>query len=104
MVTDVGTGVKVTDTFTQVTAQDFRFENVKIGIDASSGGSGHFTLLDSTATNTSILILAATTTTLQGSMVLENIAVDQFVAAVSDHYVTLKKLHPNNLLIYPYRQ
>ncbi|KAF2035420.1 family 55 glycoside hydrolase [Setomelanomma holmii] len=78
---NVTTDVQVTDTLTQATAQDFHFENCNVGIDASSGGSGHFTLLDSLATNTPTLFVAAATTTLQGSMVLENVIVDKSVTA-----------------------
>jgi len=63
-----------------------RFEGCTVAIDASSGGSGHLSILDSSAANTPTFLVAATTTTatnLQGSLVLENIIVDVSVAAVS---------------------
>ncbi|CAO2656193.1 Nn.00g049960.m01.CDS01 [Neocucurbitaria sp. VM-36] len=78
---NVTLGVQVGDTLTQATAQGFHFENCHVGIDASSGGSGHFTLLDSSATNTPTLFIAAPSTNAQGSIVLENVIVDKFVTA-----------------------
>jgi hypothetical protein len=80
---DVGTAVKVTDTLTQATVQGLRFEGCTIGIDASSGGSGHLSVLDSSAVNTPTFLVAATTTSLQGSLVLENVMIDSSVSAVS---------------------
>ena len=80
---DVGTAIKVTDTLTQATMQGLRFQGCTIGIDASSGGSGHLSVLDSSAVDTPTFLAAATTTNLQGSLVLENVIVDSSVSAVS---------------------
>ena len=92
---DVGTGIKVSDTLTQATFQGLRFERCTIAIDATSGGSGHLSILDSSAADTPTFLLAATTTTatnLQGSLVLENVIVDASVAVVS----VLNILSPTN--------
>ncbi len=79
---DVAVGIKVTDTLIQTTAQGFTFKNVGVAVDATSGGLGHLSFLDITATNTPILITAATSTTTAGSLLLENVIVDAATTAV----------------------
>jgi len=83
-VLDVRTGINVSDTLTQATVQGLRFEGCTVGIDASSGGSGHLSVLDSSAANTpTFLLAAAMKKTLQGSLLLENVIVDNSTSAVS---------------------
>jgi glucan 1,3-beta-glucosidase len=79
---DVKTAVKVTS-LVQGTGQGLRFEDCVAGIDTSGGGSGTFNLIDSTATNTSVVVNAGATSTPQGSLVLENVIVDASVSSVS---------------------
>ncbi|KAK3356868.1 family 55 glycoside hydrolase [Lasiosphaeria hispida] len=76
---NVATAVKLTSLL-QGTGQGLRFDSCKIGIDASSG-VGLFNLIDSTATNTSTLVLASAASTASGSLVLENVMVDSSVPA-----------------------
>lgn len=66
----------------QGTGQGLRFENVTTGIDMTSGGSGMFNLIDSTAVNTSVLVNTTAANSTQGSLVLENVMVDASVPAV----------------------
>ncbi len=80
---DVKTGVRFASVL-QATAQGLRFDGCSIGIDAASGTSGMLSLIDSSATNTSAVIsAAAVSSTVAGSLLLENVAVDSSVAAVS---------------------
>ncbi|KAK3898482.1 glucan endo-1,3-beta-glucosidase [Staphylotrichum tortipilum] len=78
---NVKTGIKISSLL-QGTAQGLRFEDCSIGIDASSG-SGMLSLIDSSATNTSVVITAAamSSSSVTGSLVLENVNVDSSVAA-----------------------
>ncbi|KAK0617735.1 pectate lyase superfamily protein-domain-containing protein [Immersiella caudata] len=80
--TNVQTGIKVSDTLTQATFQGLQFGGCTVAIDASSGGSGHLTVIDSSAVNTPTFLLAATTTTMQGSLVLENVIVDALTVKI----------------------
>ena len=80
---DVGTGIHVSDNLTQATVQGLRFEGCTVGIDASSGGSGHLSVLDSSAANTPTFLSAAPMKTLQGSLLLENVIVENSTSAVS---------------------
>jgi glucan 1,3-beta-glucosidase len=67
----------------QATGQGLRFEGVTTGIDTTgSNSNGILSLIDSSATNTSTLINAGTTSTASNSLVLENVIVDSSVAAV----------------------
>jgi glucan 1,3-beta-glucosidase len=77
----VATGVKVVSAV-HMTAQGLRFEGCTVGIDTTSRGNGHLNLIDSTAADTKTLVNAATTTTVQGSMVLENVVVNSTVPVV----------------------
>lgn len=65
------------------TGQGLRFENVQVGIDARGGGSGFFALIDSTATNTTMVVAEDQQQFTMGSLVLENVMVDATVPAVS---------------------
>ncbi|KAK5657995.1 hypothetical protein OQA88_2549 [Cercophora sp. LCS_1] len=68
----------------QGTGQGLRFNNCKVGIDATGGGAGMFSLIDSTAANTTTVVLAdhvSADDTSSGSLVLQNIIVDSTVAA-----------------------
>lgn len=78
----MATGIKVGDTLTSATGQGLRFEGCTLGIDATSGGLGHFSLLDSSASNTSTLLSISDSTTTTGSLVLENVIVDSSVPEV----------------------
>jgi glucan 1,3-beta-glucosidase len=68
----------------QGTGQGLRFESCSVGIDTTSGGSGVFNLIDSTATNTSVVVNspASDNTSTQNSLLLENVIVDSSVPAV----------------------
>lgn len=79
---DVTTGIRIVNLL-QATAQGLTFEGCSVGIDASSGGSGMLNLIDSTATNTSVVVAAAELNGVSGSMVLENVIVDDSVPVVS---------------------
>ncbi len=83
MESDVKTGIKISSLL-QGTAQGLRFEGCSIGIDATSG-SGMLSLIDSSATNTSVVVAAAamSASSVTGSLVLENVNVDDSVPAVS---------------------
>ena len=61
-----------------------RFEGCSVGIDASTG-SGMLSLIDSSATNTPVVVAAATmsSTSVTGSLLLENVIVDGTCGAVS---------------------
>ena len=77
------TGIRLVSVL-QATAQGLTFEGCSVGIDASTGGSGMLNLIDSTATNTSVLVAAAAASnSTSGSLVLENVNVDGSVPAVS---------------------
>lgn len=65
-----------------VTGQALRFEGCSVGVDTTSGGNGLLNLIDSTAENTTTLVNAATTTSSQGSLVLENVIVGSSVPEV----------------------
>jgi len=80
-IVDVGTGVKVSS-MVHGTFQGLRFEGCTVGIDTTSGGNGMLNLIDSSASNTSTLVNAPGTTTVQSSIVLENVIVDSSVIAV----------------------
>lgn len=75
----------------QATAQGLTFEGCSVGIDAS--GSKMLNVIDTAATNTSVVVSAATT----GSLVLENVIVDDSVSAVSllliNDTVTMQEKH-----------
>jgi len=73
--------VKITSAV-HVTCQALRFEGCTVGIDTASGGNGLLNLIDSTAENTTTLVNAVTTTSSQGSLVLENVIVGSSVPAV----------------------
>jgi glucan 1,3-beta-glucosidase len=79
----VETGIRLVSVL-QATAQGLTFEGCSVGIDASTGGSGMLNLIDSTATNTTVLVAAAAASNgASGSLVLENVSVDDSVLAVS---------------------
>ncbi|KAK0622666.1 glycoside hydrolase family 55 protein [Immersiella caudata] len=70
----------------QGTGQGLEFRNCNVGVDATGGGSGMFSLIDSTATNTTTLVLADELSTgnrsaSSGFLVLENLIVDATVGA-----------------------
>ena len=68
----------------QCTGQGLRFEGVTTGVDTTGNTVGLFNLIDSTASNTQAVIAAdATQSSMQGSLVLENVIVDSTVPAVS---------------------
>jgi glucan 1,3-beta-glucosidase len=79
----VGIAVKITNLL-QGTGQGLRFESCTVSIDTTSGGSGLFNLIDSTATNTSSVVNApaSASTSTQNSLLLENVVVDSSVPAV----------------------
>lgn len=79
---NIATGLKLTS-MNSGTGQGLRFENVQVGIDARGGGSGFFALIDSTATNTSMLVAEDQQQFTMGSLVLENVMVDSTVPVVS---------------------
>lgn len=79
---NIATGLKLTN-MNSGTGQGLRFENVQVGVDARGGGSGFFALIDSTATNTSMLVAEDAQQFTMGSLVLENVAVDSTVPSVS---------------------
>lgn len=81
MPADVATGIRIINLL-QATAQALSFEGCSVGIDASSG-SGMLNLIDSTATNTSVFVAAAELNGAAGSLVLENVLVDDSVPVVS---------------------
>lgn len=67
--------------------QACRFEDVATGVDMSGGTLGQLTIIDSTATNTPVLVNTdANQRAALGSIVLENIVVDSTVPAVSRIY------------------
>ncbi|KAL2145165.1 hypothetical protein VTI28DRAFT_7801 [Corynascus sepedonium] len=67
----------------QATAQGLTFEGCSVGIDAS--GSKMLNVIDTAATNTSVVVSAATT----GSLVLENVIVDDSVSATIQTNTTI---------------
>ncbi|KAH6848217.1 glycoside hydrolase family 55 protein [Chaetomium sp. MPI-CAGE-AT-0009] len=77
---DVKTGIRLVNVL-QATAQGLRFEGCSVGIDASTGNTGMLNLIDSNATNTSVVVHAAASSGVPGSLVLENVIVDDSVAA-----------------------
>ncbi|KAF2830766.1 family 55 glycoside hydrolase [Ophiobolus disseminans] len=78
---NVTTGVRPTNTV-QMSIQGCRFEGVGTGVDMSGGTLGMLNMFDATAVSTQALVLAdAAQTTSQGSIVLENVAVDGSVVA-----------------------
>ncbi|KAK4190867.1 glucan endo-1,3-beta-glucosidase [Podospora australis] len=77
---DVKTGIRIVSLL-QATAQGLTFDGCSVGIDASTGSSGMLNLIDSTATNTSVLVAtAASLNNVSGSVVLENVNVDDSVS------------------------
>lgn len=78
---NIATGLKLTN-LNSGTGQGLRFENVQVGIDARGGASGFFALIDSTATNTSMVVAEDQQQFTMGSLVLENVMVDSTVPAV----------------------
>lgn len=79
---NIGTGLRLTKMNTG-TGQGLRFENVQVGIDARGGGNGFFALIDSSATNTSVVVAEDEQQFTLGSLVVENFVADATVQAVS---------------------
>lgn len=81
---DILTAVKVVAAV-HITGQALRFEGCDVGVDTTAGGNGLLNLIDSTATNTTVLVNAAPTViaSTRNSLVLENVIVDSSVPAVS---------------------
>ncbi|KAK4161776.1 glucan endo-1,3-beta-glucosidase [Cladorrhinum sp. PSN259] len=77
---DVMTGIRLVSVL-QATAQGLTFDGCSVGIDASTGGSGMLSLIDSAATNTVVLVAAAESNAVSGSLVLENVNIDDSVSA-----------------------
>lgn len=75
-------GLKLDKLF-EGTGQGLHFESCKVGIETTNNNTGFFALLDSTAKNTNILWNAAASPSAQGSMILENVQVDDSVPSVS---------------------
>ncbi|CAK7200150.1 hypothetical protein SEUCBS139899_002840 [Sporothrix eucalyptigena] len=80
---NVLTGVEIASAV-HVTAQKMNFTGGSVGIDTTSGGCELLNLIDSSASNTSVLVkapVASTAPTVQNSLVLENVIVDTTVAS-----------------------
>ncbi|KAJ6780035.1 hypothetical protein PWT90_01207 [Aphanocladium album] len=73
-------GLKLDKLF-EGTGQGLRFESCKVGIETTNNNTGFFALIDSSATDTEILWNSAGSSTAQGSMVIENVNVDDSVAS-----------------------
>jgi len=82
----VKTGIRLVS-LVQGTGQGLVFDNCDVGIDATAPGLGMFSLIDSQATNTSSLLTTFAKTNSSaahtGSLVLENIQVDNTSTTVS---------------------
>lgn len=79
------------------------FENCRVGIDTSNGNTGFLAVIDSYATNTEIVINAATINQTQGSLVLENIVVDGSVestVSIANKTVVRGSISGNQAWIY----
>jgi glucan 1,3-beta-glucosidase len=69
------------------TGQGLRFEGVTTGVDTTGNTIGNFNLIDSSASNTQAVLSAdTTTTTMQGSLLLENVIVDSTIPVVSQNH------------------
>jgi glucan 1,3-beta-glucosidase len=75
-------GIKISFTFEAI-AQGCYFENCGTGIENGNGNAGFFALIDSSAKNVGVLFNTKATTDGQGSVVLENVLVDESVYSVS---------------------
>ena len=62
------------------TGQGFRFEGVTTGLDTTANGTAHFSMIDSSATNTTTVVSAAPFS--YNNLVLENVVVDSTVPVV----------------------
>jgi len=83
---NIVTGLKMGDIVT-ATGQGLRFEGVTTGVDTTGNTIGHFNLIDSSASNTQAVLSAeTTTTTMQGSLLLENAIVDSTVPTISQNH------------------
>jgi hypothetical protein len=80
---DQDIGLKLDKLF-EGTGQGLHFESCKVGIETTNNNTGFFALIDSTAKNVGILWNAAASPTAQGSIVLENVQVDNTVGSVSN--------------------
>lgn len=78
---DVVTGVKISRSV-QVTAQGLQFEGCTTGLDSSGGAHGLINLIDSKATNTSVMLSVAASDSAWGAVVVENVVVDGSVGSV----------------------
>ncbi len=63
------------------TGQGLRFEGVTTGVDSTATGSAHFSLIDSSATNTKTVFAGAAAAV--NTVSLQNVQVDSTVPAVS---------------------
>ncbi|KAK0657883.1 pectate lyase superfamily protein-domain-containing protein [Cercophora newfieldiana] len=93
---DVKTGIKFSS-LVQGTGQGLRFENCDVGIDAAAAMVGMFSLIDSSATNTSTLLTAATITnsSFAGSLVLENVQVDSSTVKTANTTLLTGSISPD---------
>ncbi|KAH8894478.1 glycoside hydrolase family 55 protein [Thozetella sp. PMI_491] len=92
---NVATGVKVVSAI-HITAQALHFEGCTVGIDTISGGNGLLNLIDSTAINTTSLVLAPTTKTSQSSIVVENTIIDSSTVKVGTSAVLAGSIRPGS--------
>lgn len=91
-VSDVGIGLRLDKLF-EGTCVNCQFEGCKVGVDTSNGNVGFFALVDSAATNTEIMVNASVLHQNLGSLVLENVQVDNSVGSVRTNISpTLKRL------------
>ncbi|GAB1315552.1 Family 55 glycoside hydrolase [Madurella fahalii] len=93
---NVRTGVRLASVL-QATAQGLTLEGCEVGIDASSG-SGMLNLIDCTASNTTTVVAAADSDTVAGSLVLENVVVDDSAVATvkTNSAILLQGSTPDN--------
>ncbi|KAK4450929.1 pectate lyase superfamily protein-domain-containing protein [Podospora aff. communis PSN243] len=91
----------------QGTGQGLEFRNCKVGVDLTGGGSGMFSLIDSTAINTTTVVLAdeistSINATASGFLVLENLVVDSVAEATlktANRTILTGSIPPNKTLI-----
>ena len=74
-------GLKIDKLF-EGTGQGLHFESCRIGVDTSNNNTGFFALIDSSAKDVDVVFNIAASPTAQGSIVLENVKVDNSVGSV----------------------
>ncbi|KAK0644443.1 glycoside hydrolase family 55 protein [Cercophora newfieldiana] len=97
---DVLTAVKVVSAV-HITGQALRFEGCDVGVDTTAGGNGLLNLIDSTATNTPVLVNAAPIAagSTRNSLVLENVIVDSSTVKVSGAAALTGSVRPGSVWI-----